>query len=70
MSLGHSLSYLEAPTTLDSIVEQLKNLHLSMETMREQCYYDPNELVAYINDLQHTKNELLDSIDGLQRQIQ
>lgn len=36
MSPGHSQGCVEAPTTLDSIVTQLNNLHMSMETLREQ----------------------------------
>lgn len=65
MSLGHSSNRVEAPATLKSIATQLINLHLSMETLREQHYDDWNDLVAYINDLQHTQNEPLDSIDDL-----
>lgn len=69
MSPGRSLGHVEALATLESIATQLNNIHLSMETLREQRYDDKNELMVYINDLQHTQNEILNFIEGLWQQL-
>ena len=38
--------------------------------MRNRRYEDQNELVAYINDVQHIHNEILENLESLRRHHQ
>ena len=66
LSPARSLSHVEVClVTMESIATQLDRIHLNIDTLREQRYEDMNELVSYINDLEHVHNETFDSVEGL-----
>jgi len=54
-----------APITLDTITDQLHHVQLNIDIMRNQHNNDQNELVAYINDVQHVENEILNTLESL-----
>ena len=70
LSPAHSPRHVEALVTLDFIATQLNNIQLNIDTMMEKRYEDRNELVSYINDLQHMLNETVDYVEGLWHQLQ
>lgn len=67
---GYAQGRLEAPTSLKTIVHQLRGVYTNLDVMRENRYEEQNELVDYINDIQFCLNktpELLESIRKNQR---
>lgn len=54
-----------ASTTMESTIEQLINIRVDMDIIWEHRYDNRNELVAYINDIQYSQNEILEQLDNL-----
>jgi len=59
-TLNCSLGRIIAPTSLNSITEQLWGIQANMDIIRVHRYEDCNELVAYMNNIQFSHNKILE----------
>lgn len=49
-----------APTSMESINEQLRHIQIDIDILRDHMYEDHNEVVAYLVDIQYSHNAILE----------
>lgn len=60
-----SPSHVKQPPFLDTTAKQLQDIQANLDILQENRYKDWNEIVAYIDDVQFSQNEILEQLASM-----